>query len=235
MQTVNDVITLKEALLELVWPTRCVGCETPGKLLCPECQAKLKIIDTSTACPYCGAPYGRIICTECYGADGPEKFNFAQAVCALEFEDISARLAVLYKNGNEHRLAMFMAVQMLNVLPRSWLIWADCITWIPVDKKTLRRRGFDHMQVIADELARLTMLPELDLLCKNPVKDQRNLGRQLRRQNLEGGFSCKTIVPDNILLVDDVLTTGSTFDAASKALIDAGAKEVRVLAFTRVW
>jgi ComF family protein len=237
-QQSTNPTSIKESLLELVWPTRCVGCETLGQLLCDNCKDILKAIDVYKACPRCGAPYGQIICTECYSRKGPEKFSFSQAVCALEFESVCARMVVLYKNQNEHRLAQIMAERLYTAIPKRWLKWADCISWIPVDRKTLRRRGFDQMQPVAAELARITSKPALDLLTKKPVKDQRELDRQQRRKNLQGSFDCKAgsaRLPSHIILIDDVLTTGATLDIAAETLLDGGAQEVRVAAFARVW
>jgi ComF family protein len=234
-----DTIPLKEALLELIWPTRCVGCETPGQLLCDKCRALLKTINPQNACPHCGAPHGQLICTECYSSQGREQFSFSQAVCAVEFEAISARMVVLYKNHNEHRLAKVIAGYLYHAIPKSWFIWADCICWIPVDKKTLRRRGFDQMQSVARQLTKLADKPALPLLTKLPVKDQRELGRRQRRQNLQGSFTISsspaTPAPANVILIDDVLTTGATLDIAAQTLLNAGSKEVRAAAFTRVW
>jgi ComF family protein len=159
-------------------------------------------------------------------------------------------MVVLYKNGNEHRLANLMSEYLFDCIPKHWFIWADCICWIPVDKKTLRRRGFDHMQVVAQELSAKLGLPAVHLLEKIPAKDQRKLSRQQRRQNLEGSFyyseqaqndlespgsQSKNHQPTNILLIDDVLTTGATLDIAAQTLLEAGAKEVRVATVTRVW
>lgn len=53
------------AFAETLWPTRCVGCELPGTLLCARCRAQLPYIDARAACPACGAPYGMTNCTEC--------------------------------------------------------------------------------------------------------------------------------------------------------------------------
>lgn len=57
--------TAIEDVSELLWPTRCVGCDVPGSLLCDSCRRSLPAIDQRTACPRCGAPFGDLICTEC--------------------------------------------------------------------------------------------------------------------------------------------------------------------------
>ncbi len=53
--------------LEALSPTRCAGCEAPGQLVCSGCLERLELIDPAWACARCGAPFGRMLCTECYG------------------------------------------------------------------------------------------------------------------------------------------------------------------------
>jgi predicted amidophosphoribosyltransferase len=80
------------------------------------------------------------------------------------------------------------------------------------------------------------------LLMKRPHEDQRRLGREGRKRNMRAAFSLKEGVESrlpatmrNIILVDDVFTTGATLSAATEVLLAAGAKEVRVVTVCRVW
>ena len=54
-----------ECAAEVLWPTRCALCDRPGSVLCPQCESSLHFIDAWQACPRCGAPFGRAVCTEC--------------------------------------------------------------------------------------------------------------------------------------------------------------------------
>ena len=65
-----------EGLAEALWPTRCVGCDQPGTLLCDRCRAELPWIEQRLACPVCGAPFGFLTCTECDG-DWPVRATVA--------------------------------------------------------------------------------------------------------------------------------------------------------------
>lgn len=125
-----------EAFEELVWPTRCVGCEQPGELLCDECRAALPWIEQRLACPRCGAPYGLLTCTECEGVvawqdageqdvmPGPGEARPRArrprvpraVVAALGFEGTPARMVTNLKDAHEHRLAPVMAAAMLCAL-----------------------------------------------------------------------------------------------------------------------
>ena len=224
--------------MELVWPTRCAGCEKPGRLLCTDCAEALNYTKQEYACPYCGAPFGFLVCTECYSRDGKEKHAFSAAVCTLSLDGLVGRIIVLYKDNNEQRLSSTLAEILLAALPQSWLNWADTLTWIPVDRKAQRRRGFDHMQRIAQDIAQFTNMRTSELLHKKPCRDQRGLSRKERIDNLKESFSLTNeaeSVPQNVLLIDDVLTTGSTLNAATLTLIEGGAQEVRVVSIARAW
>jgi predicted amidophosphoribosyltransferase len=126
----------------------------------------------------------------------------------------------------------------MSTLPASWFGWADLITWIPADKKALRRRGFDHMEHIASELARATGIPARKLLVKKASRDQRSLNLSQRKSNLAGSFTpaiSDGLLPPHVLLVDDVFTTGATLDAAASALREGGTHEVRAACIARAW
>ena len=229
---------LLNTALELVWPTRCSGCESPGSLLCSTCDDSLQRIAPEHACTFCGAPYGFLSCTECYNRDGKESHLFSSAVCSLELDVLSGRVIVLYKDNNEHRLSSILSDVLYASLPSSWISWAHVVTWIPADKKALRRRGFDHMKRVAQSLAHIMEKPAEQILSKKPCSDQRSLNREERKKNLQESFSLlhsAQALPSHVLLIDDVLTTGSTLNAATHKLKEGGVSEVRVASIARAW
>lgn len=227
-----------QASLELVWPSRCVCCERRGELVCKECESELLYIDQQFSCASCGAPYGHIICTECYSSSGKEVHPFSAAIASLEMSELSGRIVVRYKDSNERRLSQYLAHLLANTLPLSWLRWTQLITWVPADKRALKQRGFDHMELIALELAKELELPYKVLLKKHARKDQRKLKRQERFDNLTDPFTVmvsKEELPSRVLLIDDVHTTGATLCSAAQKLKEAGAGEVRVASIVRAW
>jgi predicted amidophosphoribosyltransferase len=254
---------LCRALLELVWPTRCAGCERLGALLCEDCQDALPRIDQSGACPRCGAPAGRLVCTECTPIYEQTGFAFRQARCALEFSALTRRIIIAYKDGGDRRLAPVLARILATAIPLEWRRWADAFTWIPADPRALRRRGFDHMELIARALFAQTGLRAVSILARRERKDQRRLNRAQRKDNMSQVFfveehpatslgrppalsrhpavspgqaptpSCRPV--QRVLLIDDVFTTGATLDTATRTLLSAGIREVRVATIARVW
>jgi len=207
-------------------------------VLCASCIAALNYTNQEYACPLCGAPFGFIVCTECYDRSGKETHAFSAATCTASLDELAGRIIVLYKDSNERRLACNLAELLSEALPESWLSWAEVLTWIPADRKAQRRRGFDHMERVALEMAELAKVQARGLLHKKPCRDQRHLNRQERTDNLKESFSLISVtepVPGKVLLIDDVFTTGSTLNAASLTLLEGGAQEIRVASVARAW
>jgi ComF family protein len=229
---------LIEGVSDLLWPKRCVGCERLETLLCKSCEQKLMKIDHQLACKRCGAPYGHIVCTECFTTEGILPLSFSAATCACIFADTAARLIVIYKDQHEQRLAEICANLLLEAIQPQWLEWADMITYSPAEQEKVKSRGFDHMMLIAESLAGLTNLNVEQTLIKQGGSDQRDLNREQRLENLKGVIRCKSrehVSGRNILLLDDVLTTLATAQTAAEALMCAGAREVRVATVCRVY
>ena len=231
-------------LFELIWPARCVGCEKLGVLLCEDCRRALPYIDLQQACPRCGTPFGKLVCTECTTVyeTQPKQMPFSQARCSLEFTDLSRRIIVAYKDGGEQRLAPLLAQMAAQVIPQEWCDWADVLTWIPADADAVRRRGFDHIAKVVVSLAQMVGIPLQPLLSKGVHGDQRILNREERKLNMRRVFSLYQGAQERIdtamkkvILVDDVFTTGATLSAATEVLLGAGVEEVRVVTVYRVW
>lgn len=153
------------------------------------------------------------------------------------FEGAPGRIVRVYKDAGERRLAEDMAAAMARIIPMSWGF--DGVTFIPATAAALRTRGFDHAQLLADQLSSNLGVQVVSLFNRPKTSDQRALGGYERIQNLAGSFS---LLPDSrvlcppqkLLLVDDVFTTGATLCAAADALLGAGVSEVYGLTFARV-
>ncbi|MGI6104593.1 MAG: ComF family protein [Raoultibacter sp.] len=203
---------------------------------------ELSYIDHWRRCERCGAPFGAVQCSECNPvvmADlGMKKPPYTACVSVANFDAASARLITTYKDKNEQRLASALGSMMCEVIPPKWLeVNPDMqISFVPASAKALRRRGFDHAELLAREVGWGLSLPVTSLFERPASKDQRSLTRHERIFNMEQRFRVlEKELPRSILLVDDVYTTGSTLSFASKKLLERGAKSVYCLTFARVW
>jgi ComF family protein len=108
---------------------------------------------------------------------------------------------------------------------------------VPLHAKRLREREFNQALVLAEQLSACCGLPVLDVLQRGRyTTTQTALDRDSRRQNLRNAFSMRknaSVTDKNVLLVDDVLTTGSTLDACAAILLEQGASSVRALTVAR--
>jgi ComF family protein len=146
-----------------------------------------------------------------------------------------ALLAFKFKGRKDvGRLLISLLEDELKVMREAF----DFIVPLPVTEKRLKERGFNQSYVMAEEIGAITEKPVSPFsLCKQKeTKDQYTLSREERRKNVRGAFAvCKaeTIRGKRILLVDDLMTTGSTVREASRTLLSVKAKAVVVFTLAR--
>lgn len=227
------------ALGETLYTTRCIICDAPGGNLCSRCRMRLPYIDRYLACERCGAPFGRLQCTECntfslaeVGRDG---LPFQGCASVVEHRGRTRLIATGYKDAGQRELGYLMAQMMGDALPSRWLQGGPLLTYVPADRRSRRIRGFDHMQLLCRHLSGLLGLETGCLLSKEPARDQRGLSRPERFRNMAGRIHLAegASVPRAVLLVDDVLTTGATLYAACDALREGGALRIHCATFAR--
>ena len=228
-----------QAVAETLWPTRCAICDEPGELLCERCRSELPFIDLWRACPICGAPWGQAQCTECnpvmLAATGRKDVAFSSLASPFELTESSRRIAVVYKDGGEQRLAAEMARYMARYLSPEIASEVAGVTFIPATRKARARRGFDHAELLAQEVALAIGRPVVPLLSSPHAHDQRALSRRARMGNMAHAIAATpgASAPESILLIDDVCTTGATLFAACDAIREAGGRDVHCLTFAR--
>lgn len=239
--TMNRISAYGKAALkvasETLWPTRCACCDAPGQLLCDTCASTLPFIDVYQACPHCGAAFGRIQCCECNPVTltkhKRDKIPYDHMASATILNDNSRHLITVYKDAGELRLANIISAMMVRYIPPQWQ--SSPVTFIPASAVALRRRGFDHAELLAMRIAALLGEKSYATLARPHARDQRKLTRQSRISNLENSFEMdkRAFVPKKLIVVDDVCTTGATLYAAADALRSAGAQELFGLTFAR--
>lgn len=215
----------------------------PGELVCEECREALPWICQRWACPTCGAPFGHLTCTEC-----DHDWETRAVVCAMSFEGAAAHMVTYLKDAHELRLASVAAAAMLTALeeaatwpssdglPRYDPSSVDAVCFVPATSAAYARRGFDHMELVSRALCAQAGLDLHDVLVREHARDQRRLGREERAANLGGSMRARDEVAGmRLLLLDDVVTTGSSVREATRVLLARGAVSVTVCALARVW
>jgi ComF family protein len=219
--------------LEFIYPTRCVSCRKGGALLCSDCEKKLP-------------PLEKLFCVVC---DRPAIGGFTHPGCATRFmpERVLAgfsyrgsarRLVQGLKYRRVRKLAGIMADLLVEELTESGVAFGSEAVVVPVPLSFWREgaRGFNQSSLLGKALAeKLGLSFQEDRLRK--VRDtlsQVSLTKPKRAANIRGAFSVKEkLHGEDILLIDDVLTTGATGREAAKTLKKAGARQVWLLAFAK--
>lgn len=179
---------------------------------------------------------------------------FEQVVSVFEFTDPCRKLITIYKDRKEIRLAAVLASLLVEHIDPDWVVPDDtALAIIPARKEALRTRGFDHMKEVGLHLARSSGLPLLDLLEVNERSDQRGLSASGRQRNMRDSFvpkapaytagvldgrigavDARPHLPERVILIDDVFTTGATLTSAAATLKDMGIKKVFGLTVARL-
>ena len=227
----------------IVYPPSCIACQGAtgeAQALCPACWGGIGFIER----PYCerlGTPFavdlGDGLVSPAAMVD-PPVFARARAVC--RFDGTARELVHRLKYGDRTDLALTLG-RMMAQAGRELLPDADLIVPVPLHRTRLWSRRFNQAAALAQVLSRQSGVPlaPLGLARVKRTRQQVGLTRAQRADNLQGAFRVPAhvrprIESRRILLVDDVLTTGSTANAAARALLRAGAREVDILTFARV-
>jgi ComF family protein len=214
-------------VLDLLLPQQCVVCGLRGVQLCDACVERLPLI-VPPLCECCGNPTAWPVrrCRECSG----RRIAFATARAAVSYDDAVRALVAGWKERGQRRLAEAAVGLVLEVVPTPL---RGVVTWVPADPDRGLKRGYHPPERLARSLAQHWELPTADPLRRRAGKRQRGLSRTERRRNVARAFSA-TAAPADVVLVDDVYTSGATANAAASALRKAGARRVEIVTFARV-
>lgn len=199
-----------------------------------------------TYCLFCKEEKAlNLICKNCYDSldliNG--EFNMDNSICyyPLFYNNFIKRIISDYKFGKNTYLAKPLALLMYKFIKDEELIGkVDYISYIPMDPKSEYRRGFNQVKLLAEELSTLLDLPVISILYKNRrTKEQNKLSFEARKDNLKGSFSLVkdcNISNKIVLLIDDLITTGTTMEEAIKTISSLDRVEVigLVLASSRI-
>lgn len=234
------------ALMDFLYPPACPLCQRRfvegDAVVCFQCRARLApALDWQ--CGACGArangvqPSPERGCRFCPPPEAPWRGILAIA----GYHDVSARAVHRFKYSRRRELGELLGRLMLDGMQEDLRQLAPRLDYIvPVPVHWLRRleRGFNQSDLLARYLARVSGLPCHPHLLRRRryTRRQAMLPHDRRRNNVQGAFAVRRpeqVDGQGILLVDDVVTTGSTVRACSQVLREAGAREVWVACFAR--
>jgi ComF family protein len=237
---------LSRALFSLLFPEDCRICgralrEVSRIPVCPACLAEPRALDAEYFCVSCRTPFRNAFpldadgrCALCRsGARG-----FDAAYCFGAYEGALRELIHLLKYGGVRTLAKPLGKMMGAALPLDERF--DLIAPVPLHWRRRRQRGFNQSELLARQLARRTGIPVRRVLVRTrATAAQAGLSNSGRRRNVARAFRCpprkaRLAADKRILLIDDVMTTGSTATECAQALKRAGARRVALLTAARV-
>ncbi|MEO5597416.1 MAG: ComF family protein [Novosphingobium sp.] len=229
-------------VVDLVFPPRCPLCGeglSAQAGLCATCWSELAI-PGDPSCSLCQRPFpdsiaDGAICAPCLAQPPRHDGIFAGTL----YNDASRRLVLAFKHGHRIALAPLLGRLMsarVGELNGDWLVVA-----VPLHRWRLWRRGFNQAALLAREISRQRggmLLPDA-LVRRKQTPSLGGLGRKARARALAGAIAVSPrhltrLKGANVLLVDDVLTSGATSDSCVSALKRAGAAKVVIACFARV-
>lgn len=226
--------------IDVIFPRRCFLCNefSESEGLCQECWKTITWI-SSPKCKICGAPFEfevDSICEDCSN----NKPYFDKAISVFEYDACSKPLIVMFKHYDSTALAPYLAKVMYAASERD-IKNCDVIIPVPITFSKRLKRKYSQSELLAlrfSELSKIKYAPEILIKQKNTA-DQETLTARNRKKNLSGAFAVASdfkseINGKDVVLIDDVMTTGSTVNECSKILKKSGAKRVIAVTAARV-
>ena len=238
----NLTQTLLKTVVELFYPSNCVACglaQAPEIFLCNECRNSILPINPPF-CHRCSRPFEGAI-TGDFSCPNCEDYTLAFdcAISIYQAKGVLRDLIHRFKYGGQYYLRRLLAEILLHAMrdERITAVPVDALVPVPLHPTRRRERGFNQAEALAKLLAKQTAIPMLDCIERRSyTQTQTRFDRSERRRNLRNAFALRKnsfVVGKNIVLLDDVLTTGSTLHECAVVLRESGAESVRAITVAR--
>ena len=239
-----SVKRLLNDVCDIIFPPQCLSCaenNLPAEgIFCSSCLEKIRFI-TGSLCPICGIPFLNSpaeghICGKCL-ENNP---YYTQARSMASFETIIMEAIHKFKYGRNITIGDALGSCMAAFsFPDFDYSKYSLLIPVPLHIKRLRERGFNQSLLLAQKLGKKYRLPVSFSLLKRRkfTLTQTGLNKKERGKNIKGAFAVldrQKVSGKNIILIDDVYTTGATINECAKVLLKAGAEQVAVLTLARV-
>jgi len=202
------------------------GGQAQGHLdICSGCEAELPV--HTSACQCCAEPLPKMgVCGQCLQQSPAFDYAWAAFTYAPPVDTLLRGLKFHQRLSVARLLGQMMAKQIEHdhTLP-------ELILPVPLHRARLRERGFNQAQMLAQEISSHLNIPMALDVCQRSVSTQAQAGmdKAARKRNLTGAFTLnRPVGAERVVLVDDVMTTGSTLNVLASLLKRAGVKEVGV-------
>lgn len=226
------------AFKDLFFPAVCLSCgkKFSGEDLCPQCRGKI-IFLFPPRCRYCWGELSSLqtdICKKCSN----ETYAYHQAISLTVYREPLVSLIHLFKYKNYDyltRLFQALAEEYFSRIKFSAAGY-DWISGVPLNRQRRKSRGYNQAQLLAEFLANYFKIPlRNDIIAAVNVRpSQTQFTGSQRWENVAGIFKVsKNLNGKNIILVDDVFTTGSTLNSCSSALKENGAGRITVITLAK--
>lgn len=221
--------SLKETIVDLIFPKFCLGCEKEGEWLCRNCSQKILEVETQV-CPECSriSPLGR------YCKRHQKRWGISGIIVATYYEEGPIKeLIHNFKYNHIFELGPVLGEYLVKVLKKNDKLLAGnlLITAVPLHFWRRSQRGFNQSEILADYLSSRLELPKnFKILRKiRLTSPQVKFSGAKRRENLKNSFVFTkkiNFLGRTLIIVDDVTTTGTTLNECARVLRKAGAKKV---------
>ena len=220
-------MSLLDRLIASIAPYDCLSCGKEGALLCFMCANLFNTLpERCYRCRKLSANF--TTCHSCRHAS-----NIRQLNVYTDYDFIAKQLIQRLKYSGAQSVSKIAVDLMASILTARQ---EAVLVPVPTASSRARQRGYDQAKLLAKQLANRTSTTYSDCLARSGNARQVGASRRLRMSQLKSAFRVKqryTVKDRHFILIDDVLTTGATLEAAAKCLKSAGAKRIDAIVFAQ--